>query len=225
MTTGTGRAPKMAAEKTPWLVKPRLRGWIHLVAAPVAMLAGLVAVALPEALYQRLGVAVFAACSVLLFGGSAVYHVGNWSPRVTSVLRRIDHANIFLLIAGTYTPLSVLLLEGSTRWLLLTIIWTGALLGIGVRLFWQSAPRWVYVPIYLVLGWFAIWFLPDFYSSGGMAVVVLIVLGGIFYTLGALVYALKWPNPFPYTLAFHEIFHMCTVVAWALHFSAILTAL
>lgn len=202
--------------------KPLLRGWIHLMTAPVALLGGLFAVAVPEEFNQRISVAVFTLCSVILFGASAVYHLGNWTPQVRAILRRVDHSNIFLLIAGTYTPLSVLLLDPHTMTVLLIIIWSGALLGIAVRQFWLSAPRWIYVPIYVVLGWVAVWFLPDFYEAGGTAVVWLIVLGGVFYTLGAVAYALKRPNPFPNTFGFHEIFHSCTVIAWALHCSAIL---
>lgn len=201
--------------------KPLLRGWIHLVATPVALIAGLIAVAQPEETYQRLSVAVFVLCSVVLFGASAVYHLGNWEPTRRAILRRIDHSNIYLLIAGTYTPLAVLLLEPDTRNLLLGIIWPGALLGIAVRQFWISAPRWVYVPIYVILGWVAIWFLPDIYHGGGGAVVWLVVLGGLLYTAGALIYAIKRPNWFRYTFGFHETFHVCTVLGWMLHFGAI----
>lgn len=201
--------------------KPLLRGWIHLIATPVALVAGLIAVAQPAELYARLSVAVFVLCSVTLFGASAVYHLGNWEPTRRAILRRIDHSNIYLLIAGTYTPLAVLLLEPETRTLLLGIIWPGALLGIALRQFWISAPRWVYVPIYVVLGWVAIWFLPDIYRAGGGAVVWLVVLGGLLYTVGAIIYALKRPNWFRYTFGFHETFHVCTVLGWALHFVAI----
>lgn len=204
--------------------KPLLRGWIHLFAAPIALLAGLIAIFQPEHTYQRVSVAVFALCSVILFGSSAVYHLGNWTPKVRAVLRRVDHSNIFLLIAGTYTPLAVLLLETSQTFLLLSIIWSGALVGIAVRQLWLSAPRWVYVAVYLLLGWVAIWFLPDFYRAGGSAVVWCIVLGGVFYSLGAVAYGLKRPNPFPSTFGFHEVFHLCTVIAWASHATAVVLA-
>ncbi|MDN6533170.1 MAG: hemolysin III family protein [Yaniella sp.] len=204
--------------------KPLLRGWIHLIATPVALIAGLIAVAQPAELYDRLSVAVFVLCSVVLFGASAVYHLGNWEPTRRAILRRIDHSNIYLLIAGTYTPLAVLLLEPDTRALLLGIIWPGAFLGIAVRQFWISAPRWIYVPIYVVLGWVAIWFLPDIYHAGGSAVVWFVVLGGLMYTAGALMYALKRPNWFRYTFGFHEAFHVCTVIGWALHFLAIVAS-
>lgn len=207
-----------------WLKKPLLRGWIHLIAAPIALIAGLIAVFQPEEPHQRLSVAVFVLCSVTLFGTSAVYHLGNWTPKVRAVLRRVDHSNIFLLIAGTYTPLAVLLLEPRSTTVLLIIIWSGALIGIIIRQLWLAAPRWVYVAIYLVLGWVAIWYVPAFYQASGSAVVWLIVLGGLFYTLGAVAYGLKRPNPLPETFGFHEIFHSCTVIAWALHSAAILTS-
>ena len=162
---------------------------------------------------------------MVLFGSSAVYHRGNWSPRVTAALRRLDHSNIFLLIAGTYTPLAVMLLPESQMQLLLTVIWIAALGGILMRQFWIWAPRWLYVPIYIALGWVAVWYLPDFYAASGGLVVTFIVLGGVFYTLGAVVYAIKRPNFFPYSFGFHEIFHVCTVIAWACHYVAILVSM
>lgn len=201
--------------------RPLLRGWIHLFATPVVLILGLLAVTQPEEVHQRISVAVFTLCSVILFGSSAVYHLGNWTPRVKAVLRRVDHSNIFLLIAGTYTPLAVLLLDHDKTLTLLVIIWSGALAGITIRQLWLSAPRWVYVAIYLLLGWVAIWYLPDFYQVGGAAVVWFIILGGVFYTLGAVSYGLKWPNPMPRVFGFHEIFHLCTIVAWACHATAV----
>lgn len=204
--------------------RPLLRGWIHLFATPLVLIVGLFAVTQPEEVHQRLSVAVFALCSVVLFGSSAVYHLGKWTPKVKAVLRRVDHSNISLLIAGTYTPLAVLLLETQKMVILLIIIWSGALVGITIRQLWLSAPRWVYVAIYLVLGWVAIWYLPDFSRAGGAAVVWMIILGGVFYTLGAVSYGLKRPNPWPHILGFHEIFHLCTVIAWACHAAAVFIA-
>lgn len=207
------------------LEKPRARGWIHLVATPLVLIAAMISVAIPESLSGRLSVAVFGISSVILFGSSAVYHRGSWSPRVNAVLRQLDHSNIFLLIAGTYTPLAVLLLESAQMQFLLTVIWSGAFLGIALRLFWFNAPRWLYVPIYIALGWVAVWYLPDFYAASGSLVVWLIILGGVFYTLGAVIYAIKRPNFFPQSFGFHEIFHVCTVLAWACHYAAILAAM
>lgn len=205
--------------------KPRARGWIHLVATPLVLCAVIVAVAFPESLGQRLSVAVFGVSSVLLFGASAVYHRGNWSAGWYNFLKRLDHSNIFLLIAGTYTPIAVLVLEPARMQLLLTVIWSGAIAGILMRQFWLSAPRWVYVPVYVALGWVAVWFLPEFHALGGIALVTFIVIGGVFYTLGAIAYATKYPNFFPKTFGFHEVFHLYTVLAWVCHFIAVLIAM
>ncbi|MPV88122.1 hemolysin III family protein [Georgenia ruanii] len=205
-------------------VKPRLRGWIHAGMAPLALAAGIVLVALAPTPAGRVSTAVFAAASVVLFGTSAVYHRGRWSPPATAVLRRMDHSNIFLLIAGTYTPLAVLLLDRATATVLLVVVWVGAVLGIAARLVWLSAPRWVYVPIYVALGWVAVGFLPRFWTSGGPAVVWLVAAGGLAYTLGAVVYALKRPNPSPRWFGFHEIFHVGTVVGFVCHYVAVFLA-
>ncbi len=214
-------APPAATGLTAALVKPLMRGWIHLATTPLALVAGLVLVAASPTLAGRLSAAVFALAAVVLFGTSAVYHRGSWSPRWAGVLRRADHSNIFLLIAGTYTPLSVLLLDRSTATWLLVIVWSGAALGIVSRLVWLSAPRWVYVPIYVALGWVAVWFLPAFGRSGGGLIVALVMLGGLAYTLGAIAYGTKWPNPSPRWFGFHEIFHVGTVVGWSCHYAAV----
>lgn len=206
-------------------VKPRLRGWLHSVTAPVALVAGIVLVAAAPTTAGKVATAVFAASSVILFGCSAVYHRGTWSPRATAVLRRMDHSNIFLLIAGTYTPLAVLLLDGPTARLLLVIVWAGAALGIAARMLWLSAPRWAYVPIYLALGWVAVGFLPQFWTTGGPAVVWLVAAGGLAYTLGAVVYAMKRPNPSPRWFGFHEIFHVGTVIGYGCHYAAVAVAI
>lgn len=221
----TARTNRSEVDPKALLTKPRARGWIHLVATPLVLIATMLSVAVPETFHERFSVAIFGICSVVLFGSSAVYHRGNWSPRVTAALRRLDHSNIFLLIAGTYTPLAVMLLPESQMQLLLTVIWIAALGGILMRQFWIWAPRWLYVPIYIALGWVAVWYLPDFYAASGGLVVTFIVLGGVFYTLGAVVYAIKRPNFFPYSFGFHEIFHVCTVIAWACHYVAILVSM
>lgn len=198
-------------------LKPRLRGWIHAGTAPLALAACIVLTALAPSAALSWASAVYLTCSLLLFANSGVYHIGNghWSARVTSVLRRIDHANIYLLIAGTYTPLSVALLPGPTAALVLGIVWAGAAIGTVTNLLWMSAPRWFTAGLYVVLGWVAIWFLPQFWRSGGPAIVWLLVAGGIIYTLGAVVYARKAPDPSPRWFGFHEVFHVCTVAAWA----------
>ncbi|MPV38118.1 PAQR family membrane homeostasis protein TrhA [Georgenia subflava] len=205
-------------------VKPRLRGWLHAGTAPLALVAGIVLVALSPTSAARWSTAVFAVTAVVLFGCSAVYHRGTWSPRVTAALRRLDHSNIFLLIAGTYTPLAVLLLERSTATVLLLVVWAGAILGILARMVWLNAPRWVYVPIYVALGWVAVGFLPQFWTAGGPAVFWLVAGGGLAYSLGAVAYGTKWPNPSPRWFGFHEIFHVGTVIGWACHYAAVSVA-
>ncbi len=205
-------------------VKPRFRGWIHAVTAPLALAAGIVLIALTPTAMGKIAVSIFAASTVVLFGHSAVYHRGTWSAKVGAILRRMDHANIFLLIAGTYTPLSLFLLDRATATTVLTVVWGGALAGILLRVLWLHAPRWLYVPLYIALGWVAVWFLPQFWHAGGPAIVWLVVAGGISYTLGAVVYALKWPDPAPRWFGFHEIFHVCTVIGYACHCVAVFMA-
>ncbi len=214
MTTTTPTAP----------AKPRLRGWLHAVMAPLALVGSIVLVATAPTTTGRVTSAIFGFTAVLMFGTSAVYHLGTWSPRATAVLRRMDHTNIFLIIAGTYTPLAALLLDHPTNRTLLVIVWAGALAGLLARVFWLGAPRWFYVPIYLALGWVAVWFLPDFARSGGPAILWLVIAGGLAYSLGAVVYALKRPNPVPGWFGFHEVFHTGTVIGYVTHFVAVAIA-
>jgi len=201
-------------------VKPKLRGMLHAAITPLALAAGVVLIAMSPTLKTRVGSAVFAGTALLLFAVSAIYHRGNWSPRVWALLRRIDHSNIFLLIAGSYTPFTLILLEGKDRVVLLVLVWSGALLGALFRTLWTEAPRWLYVPIYLAMGWAAIFYADKFSSAGPTAVIVLIVVGGGLYTLGGLVYGLKRPNPFPKWFGFHEVFHSFVVAAFICHYVA-----
>jgi hemolysin III len=205
--------------------KPLLRGWIHLGSFPLVVAAGIVLVALAPNTRTRVAVAVFGLTAALLFGISALYHRGNWSPRVAGVLKRFDHSNIFLIIAGTYTPFAVLLLPAGTQRTLLWVIWLAALAGIAFRIFWVGAPRWLYVPAYVAMGWVAVAFLPDFLRGGGPAVLTLVIVGGVLYTLGGLIYGLKRPNPSPRWFGFHEIFHVLTVAAFVSHYVGIALAL
>jgi hemolysin III len=205
-------------------VKPLLRGWIHLGMFPVALVAGVVLVLVSPTEAARWSTAVFALTSVMLFGTSAVYHRGTWSPRVAGVLRRLDHSNIFLIIAGTYTPLAVLLLDGPTGRLLLWVVWVGAVLGLTGRVLWLGAPRWLYTPIYVALGSVALGFLPQFARSGGTDVVSLVLAGGVAYVAGAVVYGIKKPNPSPRWFGFHEVFHVLTVIGFGCHYAAVALA-
>lgn len=199
---------------------PRLRGVLHLVTAPVAAIGGLVLVVLAGTVSGRISLAVFTVTSALLFSGSALYHRGRWSPRTKEVLRRLDHSNIFLIIAGTYTPLSLMLLDVDDARRLLIFVWAGALLGVAMHNFWPTAPRAAYVPIYIALGWAAVAYLPQF-ATASRIVLALLITGGVLYTLGALVYAFKWPRLSPAWFGFHELFHAFTVLAFAAHFAAI----
>ena len=203
------------------VVKPRLRGWLHAAMAPIALAAGIVLVCLAATPAAIVGAAVFLAASVLLFGTSGIYHRGTWEPRVHTVLRRMDHSNIYVFIAATYTPLALILLDGSARVILLTVIWAAALGGLFFRLFWLSAPRWLYTVLYVVMGWAALGWLGAFYRAAGPAVLILIMAGGICYTFGALVYGLKRPNPSPTWFGFHEIFHAATIAGFPCHYVAI----
>ena len=201
--------------------KPTWRGWIHAVTFPLTVVAGIVLIAVANGAPAKWASAVFVLTSMLLFGNSALYHRFNWRPKTKVLLKRIDHANIFLLIAGTYTPLAILALPPDKGWLLLGIVWGGALLGIGFRVFWITAPRWLYVPLYLLLGWAAVMYLGDLLAVNA-AMMVLVMVGGILYTVGAVIYALKKPNPWPGVFGFHEIFHACTVLAFMCHWTATL---
>ena len=198
-------------------VRPHLRGWLHAGTFPLSVAFGVVMVVMAPGSRARTAVAVFAVSAALLFGVSALYHRGHWSPRVKVVLKRLDHANIFLIIAGSYTPFAVLLLPAGPARTLLWIVWSGAIGGVAFRVFWVGAPSWLYVPVYVALGWVAVAYLPQFLRGGGPAVVTLVILGGVFYTLGGLVYGIKRPNPSPRWFGFHEVFHALTVIAFVLH--------
>ena len=200
-------------------LKPRLRGWLHVAMTPLALAGGIVLVVLSPTALTRVGSAVFASTALLLFAVSAIYHRGTWSPRVHGILKRLDHSNIFLLIAGSYTPFTLLLLEGRDRVTLLSVVWGGAILGVLFRVLWTNAPRWLYTPIYMALGWAAIFYAPDF-ASGAVAVITLVAVGGLLYTLGGVVYGLKRPNPFPRWFGFHEVFHAFTIAAFVCHYVA-----
>lgn len=210
-----------AAREVAATVKPKLRGWLHLGMGPLGLVAAIVLVALAPTSAARWSSAIFGATAFMLFVTSAVYHRGTWGPRASAALKRLDHANIFLIIAGTYTPFAVLLLAPQQRDTLLWIVWTGAVVGILFRVFWVGAPRWLYTPVYVALGWVAVFYLPAFWERGGPAVVVLIASGGLLYTLGAVVYGMKRPNPSPRWFGFHEIFHAFTVAAFVTHYIAV----
>jgi hemolysin III len=199
-------------------VKPRMRGWLHAAILPLSLAAGIVLVALSPTTEVKVASAIFGVSATLVFGVSAVYHTRTWEPRARGVLKRLDHANIFLLIAGTYTPFTLLLLDDRNATVLLSIVWAGALVGVAFRVMWVGAPRWLYVPVYIALGWAAAFWLGDFAASAGPAVLTLILVGGGLYSLGGLVYGLRRPNPSPRWFGFHEVFHTLTIAAFISHY-------
>ena len=200
--------------------KPTWRGWIHAGTFPLAIVLGIILLVFAEGAAAKASSAIFFASSLLLFGTSALYHRINWSPKVKAIFKRIDHSNIFLLIAGSYTPITVLCLPPEKATLLLWLVWIGAGLGILFRIFWIGAPRWLYVPLYLLLSYAALAFIVDFYAAAPV-MMTLILVGGLCYSLGAVVYGLKRPNPVPGVFGFHEIFHALTLVAFLCHWTGI----
>lgn len=204
---------------------PRLRGAVHAGTAPAAIVAGGVLVALAPTVAARLVAAVYGTTCVALFAVSAAYHRSPQGSRRRSLLARLDHVTILLLIAGTYTPLVTLALHGTTALSVLAIIWTGAMVGGVVRLIWQPgwrrAPRWLSASIFIALGWVAVFVMPQLVQGAGVVVLVLVLAGGILYSLGAIVYMLKRPNPSPRWFGFHEVFHAMTVLAWLAQYAAV----
>jgi hemolysin III len=197
-------------------LKPRLRGWLHAYAAAVSIASGATLIAVSAALrggLAALTTAIYCATVTLLFGTSALYHRVDWSTPARAVMKRLDHAMIFVFIAGTYTPIAVLALPTDAMIGVLVAVWSGAFVGVGLQLLWSGAPRWLSAPCYIALGWVAVFVMPDLLHNTGIAAFVLIIVGGVMYTVGAIVYATKRPNPFPGTFGFHEVFHACTLVA------------
>jgi hemolysin III len=220
MTTTPAAPDQGPIETVVAAVKPHLRGWLHAGMTPLAVAAGIVLIALAPTTSGRVAATVFSITAWMLFGTSAVYHRGNWSPRVAGILKRMDHSNIFLIIAGTYTPFALLLPRSDARTMLL-IVWIGAVAGVLFRVFWVGAPRWLYTPVYVALGWVSVFYLRDLLHFGGPAIVTLIAVGGLLYTAGAVVYGIKRPNPSPRWFGFHEIFHTLTLAAFTVHYIAV----
>jgi hemolysin III len=207
------------------LGKPRARGWIHLVSAIVAVVAGasLIAVAWPLA-GPKAGLAtfVYVGSVVGMFTVSAIYHRVTWeTARARIWMKRLDHSMIFVLIAGTYTPFALLAMPHDAGVLVLYIVWGGALAGVLLKMCWPTAPRWVGVPLYLLLGWVAAFYVAAIMHAAGVAAMVLLAVGGALYSVGGILYALRWPDPWPRTFGYHEFFHACTAVAAVCHYIAI----
>jgi hemolysin III len=205
--------------------KPRMRGWLHFWSFAASIAACTTLIAVSAALFggaAALATSVYSVTILGLFGTSALYHRHTWrTARSHAVMKRLDHSMIFLFIAGTYTPVAALALPASSaRWVLI-VVWSGALAGVLLKTLWPHSPAWLGVPIYLALGWVAIFVLPDMLRNGGVAALVLLLVGGLLYTVGAVFYATRWPNPWPATFGFHEFFHAATVLAAICHQVAI----
>jgi hemolysin III len=219
---GTGEVLQSAAGA---LTKPRARGWIHLVSAVFAVAAGasLIAVSWSLAgLKAGLATFVYATTVVGMFTVSATYHRVTWKSAKTRIrMKRLDHSMIFLLIAGTYTPFALLAMPHDAGMLVLSVVWGGAIAGVLLKMCWPTAPRWVGVPLYLLLGWVAAFYVAVIMHIAGVAAMVLLVVGGALYSIGGILYALRWPDPWPSTFGYHEFFHACTVVAAICHYIAV----
>lgn len=206
-------------------VKPRARGWIHFYSAIVAVVIGITLTTLAATVVggkAALACAIYSVTIIALFSVSATYHRHQWlSERSRTWMKRLDHSMIFLFIAGTYTPFAMLALPtNSAKWVL-AVVWIGALGGVALKLIWPNAPRWLGVPIYIALGWVAIFVMPDLLASAGVATVVLMLVGGALYTAGAVMYALRKPNPWPGVFGYHEVFHAAVSLAALCHCVAI----
>lgn len=206
-------------------VKPRMRGWIHLWAFGVAVVAGTALVILSQTVADPpagWSTVIYSLTVCGVFGVSALYHRVHWhDPRARTWMKRADHSMIFLFIAGSYTPFATLALPPETGRMLLTVVWTGALAGVALKMLWPTAPRWVGVPLYLLLGWAIVPVAGQLIDEAGIVPMVLLLVGGILYSIGAILYATKWPDPWPHVFGYHEFFHAATVLAALCHAVAV----
>jgi hemolysin III len=202
-------------------LRPRLRGVFHQYAFFASIGLGAILVAVASGTGERISAGVFAAALTTMFGVSALYHRLTWRPRARRWMRRLDHAAIYLLIAGTYTPFGLLALSGAWRWTILPIVWGGALVAIVLKLAWIDAPKWLAAAIAIALGWLGIVALPQLWTHSGGAGVALLALGGLLYTAGAVVYAARRPDPAPAVFGYHEVFHVLVIAAAACQYGAV----
>lgn len=219
-----GAAHQIAEGVAKVLTKPRFRGWIHVYSAGTAVAAGASLVAVSWAVDStRAGLAtmLYTFATIIMFTVSATYHRVNWkSPTARMWMKRADHSMIFVFIAGSYTPFALLALPPDQAKLMLWIVWGGAAGGILLKMLWPSAPRWVGVPLYILLGWVAVWYTGTILHNAGVTAMVLLFVGGALYSIGGVLYAIKWPDPWPRTFGYHEFFHACTAVAAICHYIA-----
>jgi hemolysin III len=205
-------------------IKPRLRGWLHTNAAAVSIASGATLIAVSGALRgstAAAATAIYSATVTLLFASSALYHRYPWSPRANQLMKRLDHSMIFVFIAGSYTPIAMLALPWPSSLIVLLVVWIGAAAGVALKCGWPDSSRWLALPCYIGLGWVAVAVAPDLARSTSIATLVLLAAGGLLYTAGGFVYAFRRPDPMPLVFGFHEVFHLCTLVAASCHYIAI----
>lgn len=209
--------------------RPRLRGHIHFWSFFTTLAAGAALISLAASTVSglaALATSIYVVTVLGMFGVSALYHRRTWtSYRVYTWMKRADHSMIFVFIAGTYTPFTLLAMSPTTGWIVFGVVWGGALAGVTLKLFWPTAPRWLGVPIYVALGWVAVFVLPELLANAGVAALVLLLVGGLLYTIGGICYATSWPKLAPMVFGYHEVFHAFTAVAALSHYIAIWFAL
>lgn len=202
-------------------MKPRLRGLSHAIAFVLVLPLG-VALALDvHTSRERIAVIAFVASVATMFGASGLYHRGNWSEARRRWLRTLDHASIFILIAGTYAAFGLLVLDGAWQLVVLAIVWTGAACAVVLNIVWADVPKWLSATLGIAIGWVAVVAVPQFAPRIGPGGLALVVAGGLAYTVGAVIFATRRPNPFPATFGYHEVFHLLVITAVACHYAAV----
>lgn len=225
MSVATETEPPVPAHLKAAALRPRLRGHIHFWSFLVTVVAGTALITLAAAHaggFAALAVSIYVATIAGMFGVSALYHRKTWvNYQVYTWMKRLDHSMIFLFIAGTYTPFTLLAMPQPTGWVIFGVVWGGSLAGVILKLFWPSAPRWLGVPIYVAVGWVAVFVLPELLENVGVAALVLLLVGGLLYTSGGIMYAMRKPKLWPKVFGYHEMFHALVALAALCHFVAI----
>ena len=201
--------------------RPLLRGYLHLAAAAAAVVGCIGLLLLAESPRAYIGGTVFAACLIAMYAVSGTYHTIHWGPRMSAVFKRLDHAMIFVLIAGSYTPFCLLAASDGWGITILAIVWPVALAGVALKVAWPSAPRWLGVGLYIATGWVALVAATELTDWFALLPLLLLAGGGAMYTLGGVIYALRRPDPFPRVFGYHEVFHVLVIAGSVLHYSLV----